>query len=282
MFHNNLTVFSTLACFVILLACFEVAYSVSFDKEITLTSKEKASLEDFKRLMIPKIPESSYVYKFANDDLYLLKWLQASDFNVKNTEKLLTKHLEWRAKENIDTIDTEDWEDFRREHPFYINTVDKQGRPLAEFWLTDWNIRKSVLAGKLNQISRSMVYCMETQTRQLFETREKGSNITQATLLMDLEGVNIIQHICPSCLPVYVSIATNLEAHYPFLWNRIYLMNMPASFEPIVRLVRPIMRQSTRSSLKSYGNKEQWLPLLDETIDKNQRSLRFGGTLTRE
>ncbi|CAL8070607.1 unnamed protein product [Orchesella dallaii] len=230
MCRPNLNLFSRVACFIFLLPCLEIAHSLSFDEEkITLTPKEKVALEDIKRLMIPKIPQSSYVYKFAKDDLYLLKWLQ-----------------------------------------------------VAELWISEWNVRQAVLTGTISKLTRLLTYCMESQTRLLFEARAQGSNVTQGTLLVDLEGVNLIQHICPNCLPVYLTMTTNLETHYPFIWNRLYLLNMPAHFEIILRLVRPAMRKSTRDAMKTYLNKEQWIPLLDEVIDKNQRSLRFGGTLNRE
>ncbi|CAL8070784.1 unnamed protein product [Orchesella dallaii] len=231
--------------------------------------------------MIPKIPQSSYVYKFAQDDLYLLKWLAASNFNVRNAAKQLTSHLEWRAKEKIDTIDKEDW-DIIKEYPIFFDTVDKQGRSVAEAWLSEWNVRQAVVTGSLKKLARLVTYTMETQTRLLYEARAQGSNVTQGTILVDLEGVNIIQHVCPVCLPMYTSVVMNLETHYPYVWNKVYLLNMPDVFNIIIRLVRPIMRKATRDSLKSYVTKDQWLPLLDEAIDKNQRSLRLGGTIDRE
>ncbi|CAL8070605.1 unnamed protein product [Orchesella dallaii] len=171
------------------------------------------------------------------------------------------KHLEWRAKEKIDTIDKEDWEDIIKEYPVFFDNVDKQGRSVAEYWMSDWNVRQALLTGKLSKLTRLLTYCMESQTRLLYEARAQGSNVTQGTILVDLEGVNIIQQVCPNCLPVYLTMTTNLETHYPYIWNRLYYVNTPAPFEIIIRVIRPIMRKSTRDAMKTYVNKKQWLPL---------------------
>jgi len=136
----------------------------------------------------------------------------------------------------------------------YGDTVDKTGRPIFELWLTDWDVRKAAVTGKLKKLHRGAVYRMESQWRQTFEARAQGLNITQGTVLVDTEGTNVITHMCPTCklafflffigiityllkfvgalliffisgLPLYAQWASVLESNYPYLWNKIYLLS---------------------------------------------------------
>ncbi|ODM97785.1 SEC14-like protein 2, partial [Orchesella cincta] len=270
--------FSTIVGLILLVSCF----SFISTQEETLSATEKAALEEFKLKILPKIPESSYVHKFAKDDLYLINWLRAGNWKVKSAMDLLMKHLEWRENESIDTIEKEDWANVIKEFPVFFDSVDKSGKPIIEVWFAEWQTRKAVLAGRLSTLSRMTTLAMESTSRKIWESRAEGKNVTQMIFLGELEGASVIQHMCPACLPVYLTMATNMENHYPYFVNKLYLMNMPASFDIILRLLKPILRASTRETITPYVNKDQWMKVLDETIDKNQRSVRFGGTIVRE
>lgn len=38
------------------------------------------------------------------DEVYLLRFLRARKFNIKETEKMWREHINWRIKNNIDNI----------------------------------------------------------------------------------------------------------------------------------------------------------------------------------
>lgn len=45
----------------------------------------------------------------------------------------------------MDTIHQENWSDMQHEFPYYIDGVDKQGRPVITAIVRDWDIRNAVM-----------------------------------------------------------------------------------------------------------------------------------------
>lgn len=52
-----------------------------------------------------------------------------SDNDLSTAKEKLEKTIAWRKENKMDTILIEDFSDIENEYPFYLDGVDKQGRP---------------------------------------------------------------------------------------------------------------------------------------------------------
>lgn len=63
----------------------------------------------------------------------------------------------------------------------------------------DWDLRRIVIAGKSKKFVRYVQKILEEGTGFLRWGQEEGFNMTQATILFDLKGVNLVTHVCGGC-----------------------------------------------------------------------------------
>lgn len=120
----------------------------------------------------------------------------------------------------------EDWTQYREEYPIYTDTIDKIGRPIAEVWISDWNIRRALMVGRGQKLLRWNIHMLETQQKRVFEIRRDGNqNVTGAVEIMDFQGFNAWNQGCPPCLPVFLGMLHTWVKHYGGTWDNIYVVN---------------------------------------------------------
>lgn len=65
--------------------------------------------------------------------------------------------------------------------------------------LGEWDLRSAVLQGRTPRILRYMDQFQETLLHKILDAQKDGKNVTRAVVLIDVEGMNLMQHLCPSC-----------------------------------------------------------------------------------
>lgn len=193
---------------------------VSVEEDLRLSPDEKQVLDKFKRRVIPILP-----HKYMKEDIYLIRWLRARNFNVNLAEQMLKNNLRWRREQRMDTIHQEDWSDMKAEFPYYNDKFDKEGRPLGAVSFGPWNFRKMAISGKMPRLQRYLNKLLEEIVGRVIEEQYKGNNVTQCKVILNMEGFNQIQHACPLCLPAYTSFVANYEEHYPGYADQVIHIN---------------------------------------------------------
>jgi len=197
---------------------------------------------------------------------------------------MLKEALKWRNQNNVD-----DWEnnkvfaEFEKDFPVYYDGVDKEGRPVVESFFGDWNVRQMAVAGKVKQLTLYSLRGIERANTKIRESQAQGKNVTQWILLLNMDGFNLINQACPTCLPLYLGYVSQYEKYWPNTIFRTLLVNTPESFEVILNLIRPIMSPPTRAALKVFSpNKAEWQPYLENLIDPSEFSDWYGGKKERK
>jgi len=201
---------------------------------------------------------------------------------VRAAEEMLVSNLKWRKAEKMDNIDKEDWSDMEEDYPWYLDGYDNEGKPILTANYDEWDIRKGVVAGKIQRLMRWMTYAQESGVRKVRELQAQGKNVTQWDFIINMNNFNLIQHGCVQCLPLYTNFVSNYEQRYPGSCDKILLLNTPSVFEIVLNLIRPIMSAQTREALKVYNNnREEWDHILFSDIRRDQLVKEYGGTKTR-
>ncbi|ODM94172.1 SEC14-like protein 2 [Orchesella cincta] len=268
------TLISVSGAIILLLAVISHVSAISVSEELQLTPEQRMMLDKFKAMVSSKLEQD-----YMKDDIYLLRWLRAKDYDVKEADKLLNENLRWRKEKNMDTIHQEDWSDMTKDYPYHIGGFDKENRPLGTVSIRDWDIRKTALQGKLPRLQRYMDKLMDEISMKVVRLRSEGMNVTRWVLLTNVEGFNVVQHACSSCTPLWVNFLRSYEMHFPGTADSIIAINAPETFNLLLRLLKPSIPAASRETVKILGtNKKAWMANLDEIISRDQRTKEYGGT----
>jgi hypothetical protein len=69
-------------------------------------------------------------------------------------------------------------------------------------YIGDWDIRKAALAGKIPRLIKYIDTLVEEVTVLIRKSQDMGQNITQFSLIMDLNNYNLAQQGCAQCKTV--------------------------------------------------------------------------------
>jgi len=205
--------------------------------------------------------------------------MASGNLDISAAKTMLLDAVKWRKNNNINEILKEDWSDLEQDFPASFDTQDKMNRPIATMEFSDWDFRSAVLTGKSQRLNRYLTYIIERMVQNVFKAQEDGKSVTRALVLLDLDGFSIRRNACPACMPVLIRWAITMESYYPQFTQEIIFINAPSIVQVPFNVLRSFVNADTRDQLKILGsNKEQWMKYLDERVDRNQRTQRYGGT----
>ncbi|OXA51833.1 SEC14-like protein 4 [Folsomia candida] len=243
-------------------------------EDISLTSPQRIYFNKFKAQVINDFPEA-----YMRKDMYLIKWLQATDYKVDNAVEKIRKMISWRAEYKMDQIMKEDFSDLERQFPIRMDAVDYVGRPVGTADIAEWDVRKVVLMGNKDKGIRFVFRMAEVGVLRVMEQHEQHPNVSSGIIIMNLDGFNSKQHGCPECIPICRNLIVALESYFPFMIHRFIGINTPMSFYSVFSLFAPLMKKHVRNVIKIYGpDKRQWKPAILSLISPDQIEQQFGGT----
>jgi len=120
--------------------------------------------------------------------------------------------------------------------------------------VANWDIRRAIVTGQEEQLLRYVDRAFEKTTKFIRELGEKYKNVTQADLIVNVAGYNLVQHGCSRCernyqfvpctrlcniicyywvslsmqlvgIPVILRALISYENHYPGYADKIFLIN---------------------------------------------------------
>ncbi|XP_021951362.1 SEC14-like protein 2 [Folsomia candida] len=267
---NSFVTLAILVAFGVLGVC----QAVSVQEDVTLTRKQKAVLDQFKESVKGRLPQE-YMY----EDIYLIRWLRAKDFRLKDAENMIMQNVAWRKENQMDNVLKEDWSDFRKEYKYWIDGVDKEGRPILIIDVGEWDLRKASVTGQAKRLGRYIDSIYEEINEKVRTMRlVEGKNVTQYFHIFDMDGFNLAQQGCGTCIPLATRVVTTYETHYPGNQHKTVLVNTPGPFQTLLQILRPLMSQNTRDTQFIYGKKEEGAEALLKDINADQLAVEFGGT----
>jgi len=95
-----------LSVFLICVSLVITANCYSYEEDTRLTKSQAAALATLKKSVVPKLKRD-----FEKDDIYLLQFLRAKNFDPKKAEQYLLSESQWRTDYKMDSIHTEDFSD---------------------------------------------------------------------------------------------------------------------------------------------------------------------------
>jgi len=216
------------------------------------------------------------------DDDYLLRFLRDQDMYVPRAQEMFFKMLKWRDTNKLETILTEDNEDFARfdnEFRGFIEGCDLGGRPILSAKAADGDVAKEIEAGKEVVLKRYSLRLLEEASGMLRRMKGEGQNVSQVTVFVDLEGFSLDAHACLRCIPIYLNVLDQFQSNYPGFIHRVVAINTPKYAMPLWNTYKISASPRLREVVKIFGNNAaEWKEYLKKEVAPAECSTHYGGT----
>ncbi|CAL8099387.1 unnamed protein product [Orchesella dallaii] len=262
--------------FIVILCFVGCGNTTNLEEELRITYDQKLAIDKLKGRVLPYLTES-----YMKEDLYMLRWLRSTQFNVEQAERRIIENMKWRKQNKISTIQTEDFSDIADEYP-YLFSEDKQGQPVFIGFAGEWDIRNAVLTGRAQRVIRYMNKALEHGVKLITESQHQGKNVTRLNLLIDLDGFSVRQHGCVQCLFRILDFLLLYDNQYPGYADKVIFTNTPPTVAAAAQLVRANANSETMKAIKVYGkDKTVWRKALLDFMDSSQIPEQLGGSKKR-
>ncbi|PPQ90753.1 hypothetical protein CVT25_010142 [Psilocybe cyanescens] len=197
----------------------------------------------------------------ARVSVVLLKFLRARNLSVTEARDMLVNTLRWRESFNIEAALKEDFPEEVFGKLGYIYGKDKGGRPVA-YNIYGGNSDLKAVFGDVQRFIRWRVAFMEKSVALL-----DFVEIDQMIQIHDYLGVSFTSRDANS--KAAASEATNIfQSHYPELLYKKWFINIPAIFNWIFWLFKPLISANTLAKMSVVGTghyaiKKALLPFID-------------------
>ncbi|XP_072044497.1 SEC14-like protein 2 [Amphiura filiformis] len=217
-----------------------------------------------------------------HDDHYLLKWLKARKYNLKQAEKMLRDHIIFREKWKVDYLANE-WnppEVLRLYMAGGHFGFDKDGRPVFYQGLGTFDTYGILHSASRQDILRYTIRICEDIQRAIREQRNKHDKfIENITLIVDMDNVGA-QIIWRPFLNIYSEMLKMFEANYPETLHSCFVINAPAIFTTAYNLVKHFLSDDTRGKINVVGR--CYRHVLLSKIASAQLPVHYGGSAMTE
>jgi len=233
-----------------------------------------AQLKETLACTLPKAQE------FKSEDWFLLKWLNEYHWDVQLASKAFRKAEKWREENQMDSILSEDFSDFREKFPYDNDGVTKDGLPILLVKFGKWNIREAVENGEKDQFLRYAYQMTDrsVDTLKKIVHKTKGS-VTQVIIIFDLKGYSFRQLMHRQTISTLSEWTRRSEELHPQQLKSFYVINAPKIMPILFGLLKPFMSTNTVSRVSIFGSNEVvWRKVLLEDISTDQLIEGYGGT----
>ncbi|XP_070255638.1 SEC14-like protein 4 isoform X5 [Myotis yumanensis] len=230
-----------------------------------------ARFQDNLQDLLPTMPKA--------DDHFLLRWLRAQKFDLKKSEDMLRKHLEFRKQQDLDNILT--WqpsEVIQRYDSGGLCGYDYEGCPVWFDIIGNLDPKGLLLSASKQELIRKRIKVCERLLRECeLQSQKLGRKIETVLMVFDMEGLGL-QHLWKPAVEVYQQFFAIMEANYPETLKNLLVVRAPKLFPVAFNLVTSFMSEETRRKIVILGG--NWKQELPKFISPDQLPVEFGGTLT--
>ncbi|KAM5238119.1 SEC14-like protein 4 [Ctenodactylus gundi] len=227
----------------------------------------KENLQD----LLPTLPKA--------DDYFLLRWLRARNFDLKKSENMLRKHVEFRKQQDLDNILT--WQPSEVIQLYDSGGLcgyDYEGCPVWFDIIGTMDPKGLLLSAPKQELIRKRIkVCELLQHECELQSLRLGKKIEKMVMVFDVEGLSL-KHLWKPAVEVYQQFFAILEANYPETVKNLIIVRASKLFPVAFNLVKSFIGEETREKIVIFG--DNWKQEIIKLISPHQLPVEFGGTMT--
>jgi hypothetical protein len=217
--------------------------------------------------------------------LVLLRYLRATDFDLHRTQQLMLNNMKWRIDREVRTIMDLGIEEILNcdvprlleVYPHWHCGYDRVGRPVLYKQYGKFEITKAKEMTDLDSLVRYHVWeqeaCMLLCKEQ---SRKLGLVVETITVVIDIKDMQLRQ-VNRDFLSVIKQIADIDQRLYPETLGALYILNAPALFPVIWKVVRAWIDPKTAEKFHILSRETDWRPVLERDIGIESLPADYGG-----
>lgn len=226
-------------------------------KTVLQDQKKKELVDTFRAQVKEHIVEIEGHY--FHTDLYLARFLDARDWQMKESVELFVQAMTWRKKNDVDNaiVNFEASPYFQLLMSYWPATIMWKER---NYWTYDNTPVAIDLAGKidpliLNLVPQSVcvqfhIYCIELLERKFAMQYQKTGDISGAVMVLDLEGMSMDTMGLMDTLKEITFIDQN---YYPSSLRSCLVINAPTIFSIFWTLAKSFLDERVQKKVVVYS-----------------------------
>lgn len=226
----------------------------------------------------------SDVLRPEHDDHLLLQFLRARRFDLKKSEDMFRKHLQFRQKFDEHYFLTE-YKPPELLVQYLLPPLlgfDKGGSPVRLVYAGVCDIKGVVSCIRREEIRRCITWFLDQDKERMRKrSRETGVHVETRTFVFDLNGLSLRQIYHKEVYDLVISFLKLYEGNYPENLKVAYVINTPSFFAWMFSMIKSLLSEDTVDKLRIYGY-SGWKEDLLEAMDADILPVIYGGTRTDE
>lgn len=216
----------------------------------------------------------------VNTDWFLLRFLRARNFNLKNTQKMMKEYLDFRDRKDFTRLANFDEFQLQKVGNYFYHfhfAVDRMGRPVI---MEDFGKSRLVEAGQ--ELSMEEV---EDWFAQVFDrtmhiefpvcSAVAGRRIEKMMFIFDIGKINIVKLFNGKFRSIIELIIRVGQDFCPEVLEILFVINAPFMVKGVWAIVATMLDPNTRK--KIFFESDNGSKKLKELIDPSQLPVNLGG-----
>ena len=230
----------------------------------------------------------SFVTVEENENLKVLRFLRARQFDIDATLTMIRDDAEWRNDETRSQLRYQtayevlqcDLSIIYRYFPTWTQGYDKQCRPISWRQFGKFDITKVLKQTTMEHLINFHIWEIEQMLRLTYtKSKVTGLNVENFLVVIDVSGWHLGLANQHAYTFIKALIQTDSE-HYPERLGQLIVINAPNMFSMAWRVIEGFMNDIQKRKIQIHGiNQEEWLPHLLSLIDMDQIPEQYGGTM---
>ncbi|CAG7784821.1 unnamed protein product [Allacma fusca] len=221
-------------------------------ENLVLSDDQRKILEKFRDSCLHDLDESR-----RNDDVFLLRWLIARDFDLDKARLLLTNAMKWRRDNRVDSLKNEVFPElYKTKYPYSFYGHDKDGRPVLLFPWGLWNCREACESGDKENLVRYIDQIFEIGMTRSNAARWKdcpSKSHSQIVVIADMQGFSYWQLAHKQTVEALLDLVKHYEDYYPETMYRAIIINAPWPFTVLFSMIKKLIDIKTLRKCCLYG-----------------------------
>ncbi|XP_071039211.1 SEC14-like protein 2 [Parasteatoda tepidariorum] len=220
--------------------------------------------------------------KMLEDPALFYRFLKARNFNLKNAEAMLRKHIQWRKELEVDTILT----DYKTPEVLqkYFSTghigFDKEGCPVSYSSVFKMDTNGIIKSCRDIDFLKQCICVTNRDLEKMFERNHKtGEFISRIVYIYDMVGMTIAKATHKKSLEIVMEWITMFQNNFPERMKTVYVINAPSYFSVLFAIVKIVISSDLLKKIQIVGPEKVKETLL-ETIDADVLPAFLGGNRT--
>ncbi|KAJ8604311.1 hypothetical protein CTAYLR_002556 [Chrysophaeum taylorii] len=222
------------------------------------------------------------LYGFAADDeaaalsQLLRRFARARRGSPKKALKFLLSDVEWRKKMDVPGLRRLAPHDVLESEPSLVRSyyerllvgVDRRGRPVYYQTYRRFLVKELLKLAPHRALERYHIWEQERACAVADRLRRRGVGSGALSVVLDLEGMTLQQHVDADFLRLIKSLAVIDQNHYPERMGCTVVVNAPRAFWFVWSVVKPWLDPVTADKIRIYEEKS-WRPSLGDLLGEH-------------